>query len=126
MEDFRVFKDALIYTVCTEAVNAWMDSSEKVSLIFLIMIFTILVFISLQLNTAIKTTGAIYLPKTPLAFVSFFTGTVLNLVLQFQANLVTKLVVRTLAPGTSSIETIATFALLSIFLLWLMAESFKH
>jgi hypothetical protein len=51
---------------------------------------------------------------------------VLNLVLQFQANLVTKLVVRTLAPGTSSIETIATFALLSIFLLWLMAESFKH
>jgi hypothetical protein len=125
MDEFRVFKDALIYTVCSQIVTIWLDTSNTVSLIFLILIFSVLVFIVMKLNTVVRTQGAAYLAPTPLNFATFAVATVLNLVLQFQSNLVAQLAIDTLSPQTASPDHIATFAILSIVLIWLMAESIK-
>jgi len=125
MDEFRVFKDALIYTVCSQIVSIWLDSSNTVSLIFLILIFSVLVFITMKLSEVVRAQGAVYLAPTPLRFITFAVATVLNLILQFQSNLVAQLAIVTLSPQDSSPDHIATFAVLSIVLIWLMAESVK-
>jgi hypothetical protein len=79
----------------------------------------------IKLNTVVRTQGPAFLAPTPLSFARFAVATILNLVLQFQSNLVAQLAIDTLSPQTSSPDHIATFAILSIVLIWLMAESVK-
>jgi hypothetical protein len=127
MDEFRVFKDALIYTVCSQTVAHWLDTSNTVSVIFLIMIFSMLVFIVMQGNKVLATTAVQrMLPPTPHRFLIFLGSTVMNLTLQFQSNLVARLAIETLTPGGGdNAWYIVSFATLSIVLLWLLAESMK-
>jgi hypothetical protein len=127
MDEFRVFKDALIYTVCSQTVAHWLDTSNTVSVIFLIMIFSMLVFIVMQGNKVLATTAVKrMLPPTPHRFLIFLGSTVMNLTLQFQSNLVARLAIETLTPGGGdNAWYIVSFATLSIVLLWLLAESMK-
>jgi hypothetical protein len=127
MDEFRVFKDALIYTVCSQTVAHWLDTSNTVSVIFLIMIFSMLVFIVMQGNKVLATTAVQrMLPPTPHRFLIFLGSTVMNLTPQFQSNLVARLAIETLTPGGGdNAWYIVSFATLSIVLLWLLAESMK-
>jgi presenilin-like A22 family membrane protease len=127
MDEFRVFKDALIYTVCSQTVSHWLDTSNTVSVIFLIMIFSVVVFIVMKANKVLATPAfQRVLPETPHRFLVFLGSTIMNLTLQFQSNLVARLAIETLSPGTgNNAWYIVSFATLSIVLLWLLAESMK-
>lgn len=126
MDELSVFTNALIYTVCSQVVTVWLDASNAVSLFFLIIIFSIFVFIMIKMQgVAASPAFSRVLPPTPHRFLVFVISTVLNLTLQFQSNLVAKLSLDMLGPQTADAWYVASFACLVIMLLWLLAESFK-
>jgi hypothetical protein len=128
MPETDVFRNALVYTVVSQACTTIIDNSTENGIIVMIVFFSILVYISMAIHRqvvsgAVNTALSLAEDGAVARFVQFVSSTSLNLILQFQSNFVGRFALSTLDTRQSPMYTIGV-ASCAIILLWLLNESF--
>ena len=118
-EAFRIFQNALVYSVCAEVVRNVMGTNDSTSLVILILVVGIAVYLitlfAIQLNIAAQ----IYRTNMVIKLVNFIGVTMLNVAVQFASTLIAQVTVTILSPGSEHFIWVGILALMSLTLLWL-------
>lgn len=122
-EAFAIFKNALIYSVCTQIVSNVVGVQEPSSLVILILVFAIIVklftAVAIELNIASK----MYAANMAVHLFVFISSACLNVAVQFESTLIARVAVSILSPASDHVAWVAILALMSLTLLWLLNES---
>jgi len=115
-----------VYTVVSQGVSALIDQGSENGLIVLMILSTLLAYITVKINKFVhdnRFPDSVHAAphSAPIAFIRFFTSSVLNLVLQFQSTFIARLGIASLKPQGNTL--VIFLALYGIILLWLLQRT---
>lgn len=122
-EAFAIFKNALVYSVCTQIVTNVVGVHDASSLIVLIMVFAIIVKLLTAVTVEIKIATIVFDQNMALKLFMFISSACLNIAVQFESTLIARVAVAVLSPASDHIAWVGILALMSLTLLWLLNES---
>ena len=118
-EAFNIFRNALVYSVCSEVVRNVMGTNDSTSLVILIIIVTFFIQFITKMAIEFNVASKVYAKSMLLQLLNFIGITMLNVVVQFASTLIAQVTVTILSPGSRHVLWVALLAVMSLTLLWL-------
>ena len=118
-EAFRIFQNALVYSVCAEVVRNVMGTNDSSSLVILILVVGIAVHLVTLFAVQLNIAAQIYTDNMVIKLLNFIGVTMLNVAVQFASTLIAQVTVTILSPGSEHFIWVAILACMSLTLLWL-------
>ena len=117
---FQTFRNALVYTVCSETVRNMVDDSNPTTIAILVAIFAILVSLSTEGRQQLQHFRS---DHQVFKLVDFLWDSLHNVIVQFASTLVAKVSISALPPGSKHTIWVFGLTIMTLTLLWLLKES---
>jgi hypothetical protein len=117
---FQTFRNALVYTVCSETVRNMVDDSNPTTIAILVAIFAILVSLSAEGRQQLQHFRS---DHQVFKVLDFLWDSLHNVIVQFASTLVAKVSISALPPGSKHTIWVFGLTIMTLTLLWLLKES---
>lgn len=129
---FEIFKNALVYSVCSQIVSTVVQTSDDAnSLIVLIVVFAFIIkgimefkaYMGTHQRALLSASSAPRAYHEVIKLLVFLVDVSINIAVQFESTLVARVSVAALSPASDHLGWVATLSIMSLMLLWLLNES---